>query len=298
MNSIVPIVRQLGKFVYQPNFGNVGDALIDVATRKFFLKYNLPFLSVCSVNSNILPYNFVYGGGGACIQDWGCIPYLVQLFSSLRMNRVIILPSSFYNCDSLLEIFDERFTVFCRDKTSFNYCFHMNKKAQFLLADDMALKLNAFTFLSEETWDESVLSTNMFSLMKEWTRKSMYELQDGRKVLLILRNDRESCLGNDHPVRRQYRIVDLSVMHCDDWCDARVSPAWSYLFLTCLNNADIILTDRLHVAIGGYLLDKEVYILDNTYRKLSSVYHYSLYGSSNVKMMSSLDEFPYWRCLI
>ncbi|MCC8148071.1 polysaccharide pyruvyl transferase family protein [Akkermansia sp.] len=298
MNSVISILLDLGEFIYKPNPGNIGDALIAVATKKLFLEYNLPFIPAHSVSPNTLSYNFVYGGGGACIPDWGCIPTLIQLFSSPQMDRVVILPSSFYGCEALLEVFDERFTVFCRDEISFNYCTCRNRKARFLLANDMAFGLNVRMFLSEEIWKTAISNSNVFLLTEEWIRKSMYTLQDGRKVLLFLRNDRESRLGISHSIRYKYRTVDLSAVHCDDWCDANLASTWSYLFLTCLDNADVILTDRLHAAIGGHLLGKEVHILDNTYRKLSSVYYYSLYRSPNVKLLSSLEEFPYWHALV
>lgn len=59
-----------------------------------------------------------------------------------NLKKCIIFPSSFYKCDDVISVFDDRFTVFCRDKKSYEYCISHNSKAMFLLHDDMAFSLD------------------------------------------------------------------------------------------------------------------------------------------------------------
>lgn len=56
-------------------------------------------------------------------------------------------------------------------------------------------------------------------------------------------------------------------------------------FLEKINRYLIINTDRLHVAIAGTLLGKEVNLYPNDYYKNKAVYDYSLYKYSNVKFI-------------
>ena len=69
----------------------------------------------------------------------------------------------------------------------------------------------------------------------------------------------------------------------------------SMFMLSAIDSFDVIVTDRLHVAIAATLLNKEVYILDNSYGKLSGVYEQSLRGRSNVHLCSYLPEIDSFR---
>ena len=43
-----------------------------------------------------------------------------------HVKKIIILPSSFYECQELIDCLDERFVIFCREKQSYRY---MKRKA-------------------------------------------------------------------------------------------------------------------------------------------------------------------------
>ena len=58
----------------------------------------------------------------------------------------MILPSSFYKCDDVVNSFDERFTIYCRDQQSFDYCTSLNKRAKFILHNDMAFSADFSCF--------------------------------------------------------------------------------------------------------------------------------------------------------
>ena len=50
------------------------------------------------------------------------------------------------------------------------------------------------------------------------------------------------------------------------------------------------ITDRLHVGLVSSLLGKEVYLLDNSYKKVSGIYEYSMQSYKNTHIVSSLNE--------
>ncbi len=58
-------------------------------------------------------------------------------------------------------------------------------------------------------------------------------------------------------------------------------------FRDALRCADIVVTDRLHVAVMCHKAGVEVYMLDNSYRKLSGVYRQSMAGNPLVHLLGS-----------
>lgn len=134
------LLRELGPFHYMMNQGNVGDALIAASTVALFEREELNFSS-CGpeLPAGKEEITLVYGGGGGFVPYFGMLPHYVRLFSDPRLRKCVILPQSFRDCDELVDVLDERFTVFCRERASYDYCLSRNGKARFLLADDMAV---------------------------------------------------------------------------------------------------------------------------------------------------------------
>lgn len=130
--SILPALIKLGGFQYCANHGNIGDLLIDIATRQFFRRHHLP------AQGNLIGH-VVYGGGGRFVSFYGSLDEQKEELTARSVERCIILPHSFYQVDSLIRSFDERHLVFCREQRSLDYCLSLNERAQFLPADDMAL---------------------------------------------------------------------------------------------------------------------------------------------------------------
>ena len=130
--SILPALIELGEFQYCANEGNMGDLLIDMATRQFFRRHHLPVRHGSH-------HHVVYGGGGRFVPFYGSLEVQAAKLTSARVERCIILPHSFYQVDSFIHVLDERHLVFCREQRSLEYCRSLNERAQFLPADDMAL---------------------------------------------------------------------------------------------------------------------------------------------------------------
>ena len=293
---LLQTLRDLGPFYYQPNPGNLGDQVITQATREWFTRHTLP----CQpFDTGLLdrgtPFTLVYGGGGPFVPYYGMVPEIMRLLGHPLVRRAVILPSSFHQCAEVAQTFDKRFTVFCREESSYLYLTGLGTPARLLLADDMAFTLDARALL--ERAPDTITADPAFRDTLHRLRQSLYTTEDGRKILLMLRQDAESRQkGAD--IRRRYKTFDLSGYSNEPTHNPQRTLFLSTLFLAGLDQADIILTDRLHGAICAQLLGKETWMLDNTYGKLAAVYDSSLRdraaGARNgTVLLRTLEEFPY-----
>jgi len=62
-------------------------------------------------------------------------------------------------------------------------------------------------------------------------------------------------------------------------------------FVAAIGNSSKVFTDRLHVAILGGILNKETYLLPNSYHKNKSAYRFSLNRFPHVSFLET-KEFP------
>jgi exopolysaccharide biosynthesis predicted pyruvyltransferase EpsI len=193
-NQVLQALKELGPFYYQPNPGNMGDHLIAHATREFFRKNSLPFSPFfMETLQRSEPFPLVYGGGGPFVPYYGMVPEIMRLLANPAVSRVVILPSSFYQCDEVAELLDERVTVFCREERSFRYLSRLNRRARVLLAHDMAFTLDARQAV--RNLPEEILNDPEFREKAALAGEGLHLLEDGRKALLFLRTDAEAGPG-------------------------------------------------------------------------------------------------------
>ena len=271
---IYDILSSFGKFYFMPNEGNFGDALIAFAEyqrfRKWGSKYEILTQNHLIKNTDI---NLVYGGGGLfCgLYDYS---HIKKLFQNKSVRNVLILPSSFMNCDDILAAFDSRFIVFCRDEKSYNYCKSKNSDAHFLLHDDMAIgcdlgelrRGSCFEFFYPDILG---IKKNIQSVVKK-----------NHKRLYAFRTDKER--GSNCAIENGF---DLSNFYPYGFFTERYhTKLLAALFVQTIDLFDEVYTDRLHVGIAAALLGKKTVLFDNSYGKLSSVYDFSLRNFDNVRM--------------
>ena len=121
--QILESLKALDEFYFWPNFGNIGDVVIASAEYQLLDNNELRYkIYNNSLNFNINEqFDLVYGGGGLFVKHWN-YQYVKEVFKSQNLRKAVILPASFFECDDLLEVLDERFIVFCREKRSYEYC--------------------------------------------------------------------------------------------------------------------------------------------------------------------------------
>ena len=117
-STLIQELHHIEPFVFVSNPGNCGDLIILKATIDFFNSNNIKY-KFWDGKSN--PKNLVYCGGGIWIPNYKNVWLSRNLPLFIHANRILILPSSFYSCPELVNILDDRFIIFCREKQSYNY---------------------------------------------------------------------------------------------------------------------------------------------------------------------------------
>lgn len=269
-NCLLSELRGLGKFRFIPNPGNLGDCLIANATYQFFDKYGL----MNSMTKDAMCQNIVYGGGGIWVSDWYSEAYLPVIDILKKAKKVVILPSSIRNCPLLINILDSRFTIFCREEQTFRYLSSAKTGAKIYLDSDMALRMD------KRAIDMIFMSGYTYVKIVELAIKKLKGLGG---VAFFLRDDIE---------RKQKKFrsdFDLSTFFFPDMTENECRFVTLFM-LSVIDKFDVIVTDRLHVGIAGLLMGKEVYFLDNSYGKISSVYKNSLCHLENAHLMLDGSE--------
>lgn len=266
--NILSVLRSLGKFRYIVNPGNLGDCLIETATFQFFEDHQL--LSYITNDKNC--ENIVYAGGAPWVGAFypeACLPAL-SLFA--KAKKIVILPSSIIDCPMLTDTLDSRYVIFCREKRTYKYLEGLNTKAKVYLDCDMALRMTKdvfnFTFWSDEFYLKKATEV--------WNR-----VKDMGKVACFFRDDVEKF----YDLQTDY---DLSAAFSPNMTAAECQFA-TVLMLSVVDRFDVIVTDRLHVGIAAILMNKEVYLFDNNYGKISAVYEHSFSAMKNVHLCCEAD---------
>lgn len=323
-STLVDELKSLGPFVFLPNVGNMGDALIAAATKQFFSAHGFDCLSWYDANIH-KEHDLVFSGGGAITCYNPNLEELKWRLTRKEVRRCVILPHSLYKADEFVSSLDERHTLFCRDERSFNYAKSLNQKIKIYLTHDMALSLkrlpqrfsiprlsymnwcivragmklhipllerklyptfvkNVFAKAEENNWREGVMSA-FSSVRKQCIRDGKH-----RTFAFLMRDDEESCQTS--PCKGCF---DLSAQWFDCCCDDKVNSSVAECFLSAISTVDIVITDRLHVTIGGLLMEKEVYVIDNIYGKASGVLKNSIPGlinSASLHLLKSIQDLP------
>lgn len=309
-------LKSLGHFVYFPNPGNLGDELIAVATVQQFDKLGLSYEMYDENKEYEKGFALVYGGGGGMIPDWGFLPTIEKALTAPGLAKGVILPHSMRNCDSLLSKLDERFTIFCREQKSWEYCRSVNKKADIHLADDMGCLLDVNLLPAQSSlhnklpmpnifvWGFSLIFGNRRSktrILHRYYRKTyqrlnkhaaerVHILADGRRLGLMMRRDSEAVSGCLPDKLQELPNVDVSRYGGANCRWHLFNQIGVRQFLDTISKFDIIITDRLHISIAAAHLGKEVIMIDNSYGKLSGVWNQSLTDVSHCHLCRTADK--------
>lgn len=302
--NIYNVISSLCEFCFIPNKGNLGDVAIAVACYQYFDTNKFKYTVADMTKQNKIASNIVYGGGGLFVRNYQDVyQNILEYFKSSKVKNVVILPASFYDCPDVLEVMDERFTVFCREKQSYMYCCANNKKAKFYLADDMVFGLN-LDFYRGGLIDKVQIKQNIEKITPQDICKLKYEiypflkrvfkifdsvLSEGNDTGVFLRTDTETT-----GISNAKSLIDLSLLYNSYCADKAMCIIFLRKFLATLDKFQKIITDRLHIGVCSMLLGKDVYLLDNSYKKCSNVYNYSMRDKNNVKLVSDSMALIKW----
>lgn len=292
------ILHDLGDFVYYPNFGNLGDLLIAEGTRQFFQREGLTYREYDEKN---LPaqYNLVYAGGARFTSCWCDTEKCLRELTDPRIQCCVILPHSFYDVDALLDGLDSRHHLFCRDERSYRYCLSRQTACSVYLAEDMAFQLDMEKtdaaklpreLSNEELRTRTQIKRGLFAKLRRGVRRATILSPVGekdKKIAFLLREDAEKSSPNS-----TFMSYDISAAWHTSGRQMAYNGEILRQFSAALKQADIIVSDRLHVCIMAYLSGLEVYMLDNSYGKLSGVYRLSMTGAPKVHLLPDAELTP------
>ncbi len=288
-------LRELGEFYFWQNDGNLGDYIIAEATRQMFRRAGLVWRPYDPENPpQETEYSIVYSGGGRFVPYWGGIELRQEHLTRPQVKKCVILPHSIHGVDAFVTALDERHTVFCRERKTLAYCRGVNTRSRFILAHDVGIylqldKVVPLSALCPPVIAEGEEAARQYALLVggaaayarfRVSRATVKSPSSHRKVVFFLREDGEK--GVDLESRWAY---DLSGLWSGS-CNENTCSGPLLMFMAELASyADVVVTDRLHVAIMAMHVGKEVYMLDNDYGKLSGVYEVSLKDRANVHLL-------------
>lgn len=259
--------------VYCPNPGNAGDALIAQATFQAFQACGIPY-------QIITPQQFipdgevvVYAGGGNLCRYYGDARAFIQRVHQ-AVRKLIILPHTIEGNEDLLAGLGSQVDIICRDQVSYQHVQRHCNRANVFLADDMAFSLQIKEVLQARLrrpwhWAMPSAPRNDAAAIRAYLRTWYLVRRTG--ILYAFRTDCEAIAK--HLPKNNY---DLSVAFA--YGTATTYP----VLLACVHLLRLVgacrqlHTDRLHIAIAGALLGREVLFYANTYYKNQAIYDFSI----------------------
>lgn len=256
--------------------GNAGDALIASGTWQLFDRIGLRPRAV-SAEQVSKGASAIYPGGGNLIPDYPDCALFLRHCLSIDVKEAVVLPHTIRGHADLLQQLDERFTLFCRDYISLEWCKANARRAKSIFADDLALQLDIRRLQQRCEGLLPLLNLGLLTALSgrlvqylRW-RRYVQSIQPVHGTLTVFRADGEA--NSRHPGNRRLDIPDNYIAAYLD----RVEPEFvSRDLLDTVGRADVIVTNRLHIGIAGALLNKRVHLQENSYGKIHAVYESSL----------------------
>jgi hypothetical protein len=150
----------------------------------------------------------------------------------------------------------------------------MARHAEILAAHDLALSANVAALLGPP-----VAPLRASADYRKAEQKFMDFVGDAgaAEELAVFRSDKEKRPGTAPPAS-----PDISRLFQPQPQTLENKLIAAHFFLRAVDAFPIVRTDRLHVAIAGAMLGKQVWLYPNSYYKNRAVYEFSLRAFSNV----------------
>ncbi|HAS6628207.1 polysaccharide pyruvyl transferase family protein [Vibrio parahaemolyticus] len=288
--------------------GNNGDLLISKG-----LSHILNQMEVCTV-SDIDDCDIVIINGGGMFVD-GYKQGISKLNKYLDEKReVCVAPNSFnykkFDFEGFLKQYDTKVTLFARETYSYNLLKNISSNLEHVecyISDDLAFYLENSDFINDiklncQKYTGKILVVDRMDIenkknggkvtvtMKLYN-KMFPELL--KNIYRSLRNWRRGRFGthmtkfaknivlNNNP---DYKINEITST------DLSRDDIYSFdEFVMKISESDYIFTNRLHVGVLGYLLNKKVFLVEGAYFKLTGIYELSMKHSCNTKLLSKYE---------
>lgn len=268
-----------------PDYMNLGDHAITIAESQY-LKENFGEFyelgsNVCHIDglrrlkSYVKPYDviFVQGGGNMGSLWRMCEENIRDIVKTFPDNRIVIFPQSVYYGDS-----EEESAYFAQSQEIYN-----GHKDLLICSRDR----RSYDFVNKSYKCRSMLLPDMVLTLK------YNEKTERNGIGLLLRDDKEKLLYGDYRVQAQLAANKLGkelkiLTHhpVDDPCNRRKRIDE---LLDIYSSCELVITDRLHGMILSAVTNTPCIVFDNSYHKISDLYHTWLEDCDLISMCEQLD---------
>lgn len=263
-----------GKVFYVSNPGNAGDSLIAAATfqvlRQAGIRWKLLDHRQAPPKESIL----LYGGGGNFVRYYDSARRFIAA-QHADARRLVLLPHTINANEDLLAELGPNVDLIARDRPSYEHIRTHAPKARHHLMHDIAIGTDLDDLrrggLRLAGLPPSLRATAR--LMVRVAQRLRKPRPPAGRVLNAFRTDREAA-GPDLPPDN----YDLSAIYVGWTSPESFARIAARDFLSVIDHYDGVRTNRLHVAIGGAILGKKVYLYDNNYGKNKAIWEHSLKG--------------------
>ncbi|MEY3394215.1 MAG: hypothetical protein RL346_451 [Verrucomicrobiota bacterium] len=280
-------LAEQGPLIFCPNAGNAGDSLIAHATFQLFERSNIPYQPYDSRRCDPSGKIMVYGGGGNLVPgDTPAWRFLERFHRTAK--KLVVLPHTVCGHESLLASLGSNVDLIARERVSYDYLCKTATRANVFLTDDLAFGLDVAELLVAERSPFALLASRHLELKRK--------LRGARIWLRALK-------GSQNPVLNCFRTdcektgislpadnADLSKIFKYGTATSRQAFLSTHMVFRFMNRFDEVRTNRLHMAIAGALLGKQVKFYPNNYYKCEAVYRFSLENRfPNVQWIGELE---------
>jgi exopolysaccharide biosynthesis predicted pyruvyltransferase EpsI len=276
---------------FHPNPGNAGDSLQAHATFQLFKDLKIQYKLFDQSKFDPTGKTLIYGGGGGLMRYYYHAREFIERYHH-KAKKFIIFPQTIDGNEHLLQQMGQNVDIILREKVSYNHVKNNNKRSNVMMMDDMAFNLNL-----KETF--SIKPVNCF---KTIFLKTLYKIRNDEKESAILSakkilknyyleaihfskkffSKKEkilNCFRNDiekSEIDIPKNNLDLSVILAYGTENEGNASYASFRLLKFIKKFEEVRTNRLHIAIAGALLGKQVKFYPNNYYKCEAIYNFSM----------------------
>ena len=293
--KLSPMINDEYIFLDLPYYKNIGDALIWKGTEEFLKKIPQKCLYKSSSENYIKPplsknTIILLQGGGNFGDIWRKhTDFLLNIVNKFPENKIIIFPkTAFYKNsnnlkkDAQMMANHSNLIICARDIKTYQLFTKYFYKNKILLVPDMTFFIPKHIFKKNKVKkqrknlflkrkDKELLNFNYEDYLDNKKNIEEYDwpsIENKLVIDMIL-----SCLKKIFSLTKNFKTINIIISKIINWYAIKIyMPKLIKIGNIFLNKYQKIYTTRLHGAILGYLLQKEILLFDNSYGKNSSFY--------------------------
>lgn len=300
--QVTPLIDSDYIFIDLPYYSNIGDTLIWKGTETFLSKWSYK----CILRASFQTFSFpklskdiviIMMGGG----NWGD---LYAPHNQLRRdvvkrypdNKIVILPQTVYYegarnayADAIVFRKHPKLTICARDRYSYRFLKLFGFSRDVLLVPDMAFCIEADELkqIAKPLINKDLIFKRIdkekadLSAVEKYLERREYDVSDWPLYE-----------GKDPLVDKLYSLISKGEMtKADQFALEIYMPTRVKVGTEHISKYDRVFSNRLHGSILAILLEKSVYILDNSYGKNSQYYNTWLRDTEGIRLLSMRKPF-------